>query len=383
MPSSTKIRRPSPSDTAEPAFAITCPVIKSEIEELADNISSWKTYKPFLTERPIDLTVYLDQQQPEEELVRINRVLKKNAPTSLSIEIIDASMTSNESIYIRNPEGKRPGWLGYKSGPNLQFLRNMYTHQLYDVVLQYEADCIPLSNGWAQQLISQTYRTCSCVMGSQYTGPSPMHLYYARHINGNALYFPSHALFPEYLSVVIECIFNCLNIHNEGMVAFDIALDLCLSRESEIMSDHTNDLLFRIRQILPYIAPIPHIANLSGDWETKGVVLLDFEKYFTFHPFTLLLHTKLIKPGSDLHNYVAALRKPTSSLLDKTPSPSSKNSTSSCKSRKLIRSLVDLINTGFMNENEHDNFYRLKKRCSDKILNSLHLNISKVEQKEK
>jgi len=119
-----------------------------------------------------------------------------------------------------------------------------------------------------------------------------MHLYYSRHVNGNGFYKPSHPLFAEYVESVYNSIQSCINKYNELSVAFDVAIDLLYSKETEEKSDFENKTLFRLRNIIPYIQNSAHILNISGDWEISNRVLVKYKDIMDRHPFTCLVHSK-------------------------------------------------------------------------------------------
>ena len=294
------VQVPLPNGGGSPRshFAITIPCISKELDTVLKALEVWNkpgarpiTRSSGFNTTNVPLTIYLDKDYGSDLTSEIKQEASKICPPFFSIHVSHAGLSTEESIYIRQGEVPQSAKLGAKTGPNMQFLRNMLHHRNCGWTLQYECDCTPVRDNWMAEIIELTRRSRHMVHGARYTGPSPMHQYYGFHINGNALYATGHRLFPEYLDVMIESIKACLGT-GDNTVAFDVCIDLMLALESLRKADYSNELLYRARNLLPYIAPHPFFANLSGDWETNSLPG-DYAKYLHIHKNTLILHSKL------------------------------------------------------------------------------------------
>ncbi|MBS0017212.1 MAG: tetratricopeptide repeat protein, partial [Arthrospira sp. SH-MAG29] len=186
------------------------PVIKKELEDLIsyfDNIL-------LPTQEPKSLTfvISIDQTWNDKDIKIVQEAIN-NSPAQACIKevkFIACELQDFESIYIRDIPTDistmvLPAY-GLKTGPNLQFFRSMQkllnSDTKYTGVLLQEVDTIPLKNMWVDLINKDIYNLKDAlVIGSKYSGVSPLKPEQVNHLNGNAVYGLAHPLFKRFLEL--------------------------------------------------------------------------------------------------------------------------------------------------------------------------------------
>lgn len=186
------------------------PVIKKELEDLI----SYFDHILLPTQEPKSLAfvISIDKTWNDKDIKIVQEAIN-NSPAQACIrevKFIACELQDFESIYIRDiPKDISTMVLpayGLKTGPNLQFFRSMQklldSDTKYTGVLLQEVDTIPLKNMWVDLINKDIYNLKDAlVIGSQYSGVSPLKPEQVNHLNGNAVYSLANPLFRRFLEL--------------------------------------------------------------------------------------------------------------------------------------------------------------------------------------
>lgn len=186
------------------------PVIDKEIEDLLNYFNN--ILLPTEEKKSLTFVISIDQTWDNKDKARIQEAISNSkAKSSIKeIKFIACELEDFESIYIRDiPKDISTMVLpayGLKTGPNLQFFRSIQhlldSPEKYTGVLFQEVDTIPLKDYWVD-FINRDIQplTDMLLIGSTYSGVSPLKPEQVNHLNGNAVYCLGNPLFKHFLKL--------------------------------------------------------------------------------------------------------------------------------------------------------------------------------------
>ena len=172
------------------------------------------------------------------DLSVLTRLFKK-------VVVFNLDVPPEEDLYLRN-KNEIKNYLkthafpshGFKSGPNIMFLRTMDLLKYYNTSLLLENDCY-FSKDWLERLENYTlYSNGFWISGSIYDGKNPVKANSINlcHINGVALYATGDIAFQAFIKQVDLFIKECAKRSPD--LAYDVAIKMMIDFGFDYAKDH-------------------------------------------------------------------------------------------------------------------------------------------------
>lgn len=280
---------------------VIVPLIKSEITCLR----TWLRYVPRSGMENGRIYFSIDQRWSARGKQQVAESFSRSALCSegWKFEFVECEMSEDESFYIKDSHAevdleKYP--YGQKSGPNMQFFRNLRKLRALapnlESVLLLEVDAFPLVPGWLQSLNQRVQSLPSDVLiaGARYLGQSKLSDAIKTHLNGNAIYFLGQPDFDRFLINWESLLLDGVKITK--FLAYDIAIPWFTGyretngRVRRLQSEETEYLArcyeARVRDLSDYL------INYGGAAENDVSYTLNVDQFKRMHPNALIAHGK-------------------------------------------------------------------------------------------
>jgi hypothetical protein len=189
--------------------SVTIPCLVSDLDRLADLLEAWSSPKlrPSRSEDAPERTLLIllnrateDEIAAFESRVAAFEVVRR---TFAAVHVEQAGLEGDADLYAKNALEAR-GRYGNKAGPNNLFFAAMErAHAFGGFTLQCEVDCFPIVPDWLDALEQVVGRFRGAwVLGSSYSGVTPIAKEIQFHINGNAIYNVGDEAFQSFLAEV-------------------------------------------------------------------------------------------------------------------------------------------------------------------------------------
>jgi hypothetical protein len=152
-----------------------------------------------------------------------------------NVNVISLDLSGEEDLYIRDSneeknyiENKKIPDYGFKSGPNIMFLKTMELLKQYNTSLLLETDCY-FSKDWLERLIQHSLHSNGFwISGSTYNGVvfTKSNSINLNHINGVALYSTGNPLFQIFINYFDSFLRECIKITPE--LPYDFAIKMMI-----------------------------------------------------------------------------------------------------------------------------------------------------------
>ena len=203
-------------------LAVARPFCPSEVKSLLLSFKSWEEFRPCRenskqskSRAHVDLFLVFSQSldtSPEARKAADSVVHQFNQTRGWSycfrnVFVTDVQIDPSLDLYLPSQQDSNPNWV---NGPNRQFERLIHRveerERKYDAVYLMEMDSVPVKRFWLDHLVAETERKRPfAILGSRYTGDKWDSFYerlppaLVNHINGNAIYNLTSAVFKSFL----------------------------------------------------------------------------------------------------------------------------------------------------------------------------------------